>query len=209
MINGINFIQVFGYAATILIAISLTMSSIIKLRIINFFGAVCFSTYGFIIGAYPVFLLNGFISVIDAYYLIQFIRAEEFFRVLELQLNSEYLSYFLKFHENEIQRFIPGFSYEPNENYHAMFVLRDAVPAGLVITEYLADDVIHIHLDFAAPGYRDFKMGKYVFAEIFKKKNLVKIYSNPGNPKHEEYLKRMGFVKTMLNLETIYCLEMK
>jgi hypothetical protein len=206
---GLHFIQVFGYTATILIAISLMMKSIVKLRIINFFGAACFSAYGYIIGAYPVFFLNGAITLIDLYYLAQFFKAEEYFRILEVQLNSEYLSYFLKYYEKEIQKFIPDFNYTPNENYHAMFVLRDTIPAGVVISEYLENDIIYMKLDFAAPGYRDFKMGNYVFAEIYKKKNIKKIYSDPGNPKHELYLKRMGFSKTKLNSETVYCLEIK
>jgi hypothetical protein len=209
MVNTHDLIQLIGYAGSVLVAASLMMSSIVKLRIINLAGAMIFSTYGFLIGALPVGFLNGFISLVDIFYLVQIFSAKEFFRVLELQLNSEYLSYFLNFHEREIKKFIPSFLYQPNENYHAMFVLRDAMPAGIVIAEYLEDDIIYIRLDFAVPGYRDFKMGKYVFAEIFKKKNVKKIFSDPGNSKHEVYLKRMGFVKTKLNSETVYCLEVK
>jgi hypothetical protein len=201
-------IQIFGYCATVLIAISLMMSSIVKLRIINLIGAACFSIYGFIIGAYPVFILNGIITFIDAYYLIQIFGAKEYFRVLEVKTNADYLKYFLTFYKTDIQKFIPSFVYEPNENYHVMFVLRDAVPAGLVISEYLEDDVIYMKLDYAIAGYRDFKMGKYVFAEIFKQKKVNKIYSDPGNEKHEFYLKKMGFVKTTFNSKTAYCLSL-
>jgi hypothetical protein len=205
----VNFLQVFGYAASVVVAVSLMMSSIVRLRIINLIGATCFSTYGFLIGAYPVFILNGFIALIDIYYLIQIFSAKEYFRVLEVKTNSEYLGYFLKFHEREISRFVPEFKFEPNDNYHVMFVLRDTVPAGLVISEYLDEDVIYMKLDFAIPGYRDFKMGKYVFAEIFKKKNVRKIYSNPGNKKHEVYLKKMGFVQAEYKSKPTYCLEVK
>ncbi len=204
-----TFLQIFGYTASVVIAISLMMSSIVRLRIINLFGATCFSVYGFLIGAYPVFILNGFIALIDIYYLIQIFGEREYFRVLEVKTTSEYLGYFLKFHGKEISRFIPAFTFEPNENYHVMFVLRDTVPAGLVISEYLDDDIVYMKLDFAIPGYRDFKMGKYVFAEIFRRKNVKKIYSDPGNEKHEMYLKKMGFVKTEFNSKQAYCLEVK
>ncbi|MGH7601265.1 MAG: hypothetical protein ACREOI_33320, partial [bacterium] len=47
------------------------------------------------------------------------------------------------------------------------------------------------------PGYRDFKIGNFLFAEkaeVFKKKGVRKIYSAPGSPKHETYLRSMGFV---------------
>lgn len=204
-----DFITIFGYAGSVLVAVSLTMSSIVKLRIINFFGASCFATYGLIIGAYPVFFLNGFITLIDIYYLIQIFSAKEYFRILEVSPNSEYLSYFLKFHEKEIKNFIPSFEFVPNENYHVMFVLRDTVSAGLVISEYLENDVVYMKLDYAVPGYRDFKMGKYVFAKIFKNTNVSKIYSEAGNPKHEKYLQKMGFVKSNWNNNEVYLLSIK
>lgn len=204
-----TFLQIFGYTASAIIAVSLMMSSIVRLRIINLFGATCFSIYGFLIGAYPVFILNGFIAVIDIYYLLQIFGAKEYFRVLEVEATSEYLDYFLKFHAKEINKFIPSFKFEPNDNYHVMFVLRDTIPAGLVISEYLDEGVVYMKIDFAIPGYRDFKMGKYVFAEIFKQKNVKKIYSDPGNKKHEVYLKKMGFVQTEYNSQQLYCLEVK
>lgn len=207
MFNNIQPIVFFGYAASVIIAVSLMMSSIVKLRTINLFGAMLFSSYGFIIKAYPVFLLNGFITLVDVYYLLQIFGEKEYFRILEVETNSEYLTYFLKFHEKEIIKFIPNFTFVPNDKYHVMFVLRDTVPAGLVCSEYLDDDCIYMKLDYAIPGYRDLKIGKYVFQEILKKKKIKKIYSDPGNKKHEQYLKRMGFVKSSLDSNPVYCLD--
>lgn len=204
-----NFITIFGYIGSVLVAVSLMMSSIVKLRIINLMGAMVFSTYGFLIGAYPVGFLNGFIAVVDIYYLAQIFSAKEFFRILEVKPNSEYLDYFLNFYREDIIKFIPTFSFEQKENDHVMFVLRDTVPAGLVCSEYLEDDCIYMKLDYAIPGYRDFKMGKYVFQEILKKKNIKKIYSDAGNKKHEQYLRRMGFIQTTLDSKPVYCLNMK
>ncbi|MBP8213899.1 MAG: YgjV family protein [Propionivibrio sp.] len=71
MFYGISWIEWFGYAASILVAISLTMSSIVKLRWLNLAGAAMFSTYGFIIGALPVGFLNLFIVVINVVHLVR------------------------------------------------------------------------------------------------------------------------------------------
>lgn len=209
MIDSINFIEIFGYAGSVLVAVSLMMSSIVKLRIINLIGAVIFSTYGFIIGALPVGFLNGFIAIVDIYYIAQIFSAKEYFRVLEVKPDSEYLNHFLRFYEKDILKFIPNFSIDINPAYHVMFVLRDTVPAGLVCSEYLDDDCIYLRLDYAIPGYRDFKLGRFVFNRILKERNIKRVYSDPGNPKHELYLKRMGFVKTELNSKTVYCLNTK
>jgi len=63
------FIEIFGYVGSALVAISLMMSNIVRLRWINLVGAGIFSTYGFIIQAWPVAALNGAIVLIDIYHL--------------------------------------------------------------------------------------------------------------------------------------------
>ena len=56
----IPFIEWVGYAASIMIAISLLMTDILKLRIINSIGCVLFVIYGFSVKAYPVGVINAF-----------------------------------------------------------------------------------------------------------------------------------------------------
>ncbi|MBY6188148.1 YgjV family protein [Marinobacter hydrocarbonoclasticus] len=65
-----------GYAASIVVAYSLMMSNIKKLRWWNLVGAALFVVYGLAITAYPVALVNGFIVFIDAYYLYKIYRHE-------------------------------------------------------------------------------------------------------------------------------------
>lgn len=207
MLNNIPVVEIIGYIASVLVALSLMMSSIVKLRIINFIGALFFTIYGLIISAYPVAFVNGFIVLVDIYYLIDIFTTREYFRVLEVKHDSEYLSYFLKFHERDIKKFIPTFSFQPGERWNVLFVLRNSIPAGLVCAEYQDEGSLYLKLDFAIPGYRDFKIGKFVFQKILKEKNVKRIFSDPGNKKHEQYLKRMGFVKTSLNSKPVYCLQ--
>jgi len=68
-VNNIIF-EIIGYVASAVTAFSLTMKNIKKLRWWNFFGAAAFSAYGALIGAWPVFALNGFVAIVDVYYLI-------------------------------------------------------------------------------------------------------------------------------------------
>lgn len=56
-----------GYGASILLVISLMMTDIIKLRIINSIGCLMFVIYGLTVGAYPVALSNMAIIVINFY----------------------------------------------------------------------------------------------------------------------------------------------
>jgi hypothetical protein len=77
--------EIIGYIASVLVAISLTMSSILKLRVINLFGAALFTLYGLLIGAYPVAVMNLFIVLIDLYYLREMVSLREHFSLFEVQ----------------------------------------------------------------------------------------------------------------------------
>lgn len=58
-----------GYGASLMIAVSLLMTDLIKLRLINTVGCLLFVIYGFIVGAYPVAVANAAIIVINLYHL--------------------------------------------------------------------------------------------------------------------------------------------
>jgi hypothetical protein len=190
-------LEIVGYVASVLVAISLMMSSILKLRLINLVGSAAFVIYGALIGAYPVAVVNLLIVFINLYYLRQMLGSREYFRLLQVSPDSEYLRAFLDYHADEIQRFLPGFAYAPGERQLVFFVLRDMVPAGLFIGETRGDGALRVVLDFVIPQYRDFKTGRYVFqdqAEFFRGHGITQIVSDAGSRVHNEYLRRMGFV---------------
>lgn len=56
-----------GYAASILIIISLAMTYIVKLRILNSIGCFLFVVYGLYVKAYPVAISNAVIILINIY----------------------------------------------------------------------------------------------------------------------------------------------
>lgn len=204
--------ELIGYAASILVAVSLMMRSILRLRIINLIGAALFTIYGLLIGAYPVAAVNFVIVIIDLYYLYGIVTAEEYFRLLEVQPESDYLHYFLDFHAADIQEFLPGFAFDPADAQIIFFVLRDLVPAGLFIAERRSAGTISVDLDFVIPGYRDFKVGRYLYSrqrDFFLERGIRTIYTRSGNETHARYLERMGFEPcTEEEEEQLYCLHL-
>ena len=60
-------IEYVGYAASLMIAISLMMKDIVKLRVLNSIGCLFFVIYGITVGAYPVAIANIAIIVINFY----------------------------------------------------------------------------------------------------------------------------------------------
>ncbi|OLQ84846.1 hypothetical protein BIY21_04790 [Vibrio ponticus] len=66
-----NMVEILGYAASIMVAISLTMKDIVKLRVLNFIGCALFTAYGLMIDSWPVVLTNGFIACVNVYFLVK------------------------------------------------------------------------------------------------------------------------------------------
>ncbi len=188
-----------GYGASILVVISLMMSSIVRLRWINLAGAACMTAYGILIHAVPVFLLNGFIVIIDLYYLGQIYFARDYFTILQPRIESRYLKRFLEFHQQEIERHLPEFNGRIPDNAMSFFVLRNMVPACLFVGVPEGDSRLNIILDYVIPEYRDFKIGRFLFEEhrtFFPSCGFTHLVTTAGSNRHAAYLKRMGFTET-------------
>lgn len=185
-----------GYLASALVAVSLMMRSIVRLRWINLVGAACFTVYGILIHAYPVAALNFAIVLINVYFIARTRRAKEAFAVVEMPPDSAYLTEYLRFHGTEIQRFQPGFTFDPSARQHVLMVLRDMVPACALILVPGEDRTASVALDFVTPAYRDFKIGRYLFhrrRDLFHALGIDRVETSAGTPDHVTYLERMGF----------------
>lgn len=194
-------LQLLGYAASVLIATSLLMRSIVRLRVINLAGAATFSVYGFLIGATPVGVLNLMTATINAVQLVRLQRRREIFRILEIRPEAPYLHYFLDFQADDLRRFFPRFKYDPHENESgrlALLVLRDLVPAGVLLGA-IREDRLEVDLDYVVPQYRDMKVGRFLFADegdYFRRLGLREIVAPADTDVHARYLLRMGFEPT-------------
>lgn len=189
-------LELIGYASSALIAVSLMMSSILRLRLINLAGSAAFATYGLLIHAYPVAVLNGIIVLVNGFFLVKMLRAKEYFQLLPLKPESDYLKYFLGFYERDIRRILPEFMYRPVANQVTLFILRDCAPVGVFIAEQKSDGVLQVVIDFVIPHYRDLKIGKFLFiekAEFFRERGIKEIVIAPRTKEFGAYLVQVGF----------------
>lgn len=190
------FIEYFGTAASVIVAISLTQKNIKRLRILNLAGSAAFAVYGFIISAWPVFGLNAFIGIINIYYLIEMKRRKNYFELLFIEhpADSAYLRRFLDFYNDDIKSFMPEFNLELTDNEKAVFVLRDVLPVSLVIYRE-GEAEVEILTDYAIPAYRDMKNSVFFFEKIAETfpGDKKKIFTEAGSPVHNKYLKKIGF----------------
>ena len=203
-----QFAEWLGYLASILIAVSLTMHSVLRLRIINLIGAIVFTVYGIWIHAFPVAAVNGFIIFIDLYFLLEMRKNKEYFQPLQVNPNNLYLKQFLDYYTTDIIKFFPDFSFDKDQTERKYyFILRDMVPAGLVIFTEDAEGRLWAALDYAIPGYRDFKTGRYVFSQhsrLMDKTGKQEVYTTTESNKHARYLKKIGYDPAPSMGENVY-----
>jgi hypothetical protein len=191
-------IEIVGYVASALVVASIVQKSILRLRLIGLISAVIFFGYAVAIEAYPIAIVNLIVAGIHLWFLRKLIASKaEVFRVLRVLPESRYLIEFLDFYADEIQgRFQPDFVYEPSSDQVAAFILRDMVPAGLLIGHVEADGSFHVKLDFVIPQYRDFKIGSFVYSTdsaLIAGIAPTLVWTDAANVEHAKYLKRIGF----------------
>lgn len=203
----IDFLTFLGYFASIVIAISMTMSSIVKFRIVNLIGAVSFSVYGFFISSIPVGVLNAFIASVDIYFLYTIFSHKDVFETLEVRNDNRYLIRFLEFYNNDIQKFFPGFTYKPEMNTYSFLILRNMSVAGVFLAHNAENEVLCVGLDYVIPEYRDFKNGKYIYKRLVNRfigLGYKKVISPAWSKDYENYLKKLGFSKANEKTLEIY-----
>lgn len=69
--NTAILIEIFGYIGSALVVISMLMTSIVKLRVINMIGSVISGIYAVICGAFPLAFMNACLIIINFYNLIK------------------------------------------------------------------------------------------------------------------------------------------
>ena len=194
----INWLEWLGYLSSVIVAVSLLMSSIIKLRWYNLAGSILFAIYGYMIHAIPVALINSIIVFINIYYLYKIYTEKEYFKLIEINEESNYIKSFFDFYKKDIEKYFPDFKFSITETTIRLYILRNMVPAGVFIASAHDQDSLLIDLDFVMPEYRDFKIGKFLLEDnerYFRDKGYKKLFCYASNNEQNVYLKKMGFIE--------------
>ncbi|MCX7697620.1 MAG: hypothetical protein N2Z72_08025 [Bacteroidales bacterium] len=186
--------EVIGYLASLFVAISLFMTSILKLRWYLLLGNVLFVVYGFLIDSYPVVLLNLFNGGVNTYFIFQAYRLGGRYAILPAQPNSPMLQRFIEVYINDIKKFFPYF--EALENEHIIFLIaKGTAVIGLTAFQKLEGGKAEVVIDYVAPTHRNMKPGKLIFhdEDIFNMLDVHTILARYYHPSHARYLKKLGF----------------
>ncbi len=190
-------IELIGYLGSFLVVVSMLMTSIKKLRIVNTIGSVIFTTYALIIHSYPTAFMNFCLVAINVYKLYRIKKDSPHYHVYESNGKDASLHYLTDYYKEDILHFFPDTDLEALKDCNFIYmVVCDTAPAGFLIGNRIQADTIDVIVDYSTPKYRDTSVGSYLYQELAKN-GIRKLQFCVSSVDHENYMKKMGFTQTV------------
>ncbi len=185
--------EIIGYVGSLLVVISLIMSNIIKLRIINTIGSTIFCVYALVIKSYPTAIMNAVLVGINIYYLVKLLKTQKSYYMLEMDTNDKSLEFFLKSNKEDILKYFDWVETDILKNAKAYILYDNMTLAGLFLAEE-NDGELKVKYDYTTPQYRDKTVGKYVYRTL-KELGYKRVVYEGNNTEHVNYILSEGFTQ--------------
>ena len=187
-------IEIFGYIGSVLVVVSMLMSSIVKLRVVNTIGSIVSGAYALIVGAFPLVLMNGCLIVINVVNLYKLLNTKQSYDLVEGTTEDVLVDYFLKRYYDDIKKHFPAFDANAAKGKKAYIACCDGKPVGMLIGEQ-NDGRFNILIDYSTPEYRDCSVASFIYSQFTSKNIKEVVYSQELVEVHREYMMKMGFKK--------------
>ncbi len=159
------FMEIFGYIGTAVVIISMLMTSVTKLRVINICGGVISLIYAVYCNTWPVVLLNGTLVSINIVQLIR-LRLQKFkFNYVKTDANDKNLAYFRFLYSDDIIKVFPDYNFHVDEGSEAHLIYFDSEIVAMLIGKRRGD-TLDIDIDYVAPKYRDMSVSGYMYKRL-------------------------------------------
>lgn len=187
-------IDMIGYLGSALVVVSMLMTSVIKLRVINTIGSCIFAAYACIIHSYPTAIMNFCLVAINVYNLMQILKKDQHYALIEGNADEAFLTYILNHYKEDIKTFFPEFQMNLIDIDIAYIVCSDAIPVGIFLGRRMDKNTVEIILDYSIPAYRDCSVGTYLYSKL-PVKGIHRLVYAGTEEKHKSYLVKVGFVQ--------------
>ena len=194
--NISTIIELVGYTGSILVVVSMLMTSLKKLRIVNTAGSVIFAVYALVIKSYPTAGMQFALIAINMYRLYKLSNTKKEYSVVKVPVTDAILPYFASLYKSDIELFFPGIfakikSAEKTEG-DVYLIYNGANTAGVMYGTKSSDASFEIDLDYTVPAYRDCSVGKFLY-NYLAQNGIKKLTMKTDVQAHINYLKKMGF----------------
>ena len=186
--------EIIGYVGSVLVLVSMLMTSVVRLRIINLIGSAIFTVYAVLIRSYPTAFLNFCLVCVNVYQLLRLRRTagRNKYEIRKLSPGESFTEWFLEKHLDDVRRYFPAFSPEEAKRAGGFAVFYDDQASGLLLgTE--SEEGFEVLLDYTTPAFRDCSVGAWLYRNL-PAEGVTRLLCRADSAEHRAYLEKMGFV---------------
>ena len=192
--NAAMALELVGYLGSVLVLISMLMTSVVRLRVINLIGSAVFTAYAILIRSYPTAFLNGCLVGVNVYQLLRLSRsAGKSYDFRPFGGGESFPAWFLERYRDDIARYFPAVDLEQAKRAEGFAVFYDDQAAGILLGERKGES-FEILLDYSAPSFRDCSLGEYLYG-VLPGCGVARLSCDADTPAHVAYMEKMGFVR--------------
>lgn len=192
--GGINIVELIGYFGSALVVVSMLMTSVVRLRVINLIGSAIFAAYALIIRSYPTALMNVALMAINIYHLVRLLKEQKQYKLIKTDLRDGYISFLLNEYGDDIRAWFPEFSLPEQGADLAYLMCCDSNPAGLFLGKRNEDGDVEVLLDYSTPVYRDTSVGTFLHKQMAQQ-GISRLIFRSNAPRHTAYMEKVGYRK--------------
>ena len=186
------YLEIFGYIGTALVIVSMMMTSLIKLRIINMCGGLISLVYAVFCNTWPVVVLNACLICINFVQTVRQLRGKEEVTLLSVEANDPIAQHLMRLWQKDIEKYQPDcnlYATEETER-HILYVGQQAVG---VLFGSKNEDLFSLQILYLVPSHRTAVMGKNVL-QALRARGIHTLTSSEFYAKEPyRYLRRLGF----------------
>lgn len=201
----INWIDWFGYSASIVVLVSLTMTSMVKLRAINFIGCILFSAFAYIIGSWPTVFMNLSIACVNALLLYRLYYPKASLQILSTSINSEYFQHIISHYQHDITS--TSTAEKLSHSTHAFYLLKNNHIQTLLAGRVDEHGCFEMSFNYLLPGVIQTKPTAHYLNEQATFLSLIGIRSlrvYEASPSAQAKLLKIGFKSDPVSTSYLY-----
>ena len=192
-------IEIVGYLGSALVIVSMLMTSVVKLRVINTIGSVIFCTYALCIHSYPTAAMQVALIIINIANLKKLLNTKKEYSIVKQIGAQAFSDFFIEENKDDIKKIFPDFAQvQPDDLVYLICNHSDC--AGILVASKEPDNSLQVSLDYTTPAYRDTSVGKFLYNTL-KEEGIKKLKANAPVEVHAKYLLKMGFKKNQNSFE--------
>lgn len=180
-----------GYVGSLLVIISMTMTSMIKLRFINSTGCVFSIIYSILTLSIPVLILNGALLFINVIQIIRHYITKRNYEVIHADVDGFTLRHFTHKYEGVIKKENPSFFDNFKKANFARVVFSDDEVVAMIVGKNIKNETLDIYLDFIDKNAKNMKLFNTIIDKL-KHEGFKKIVFAHKCPQYNKYYEKLG-----------------